>query len=133
MVINMGEILWKDRKRVLGMPLSFTKYSFTEERFFLETGFFNSKEDEVRLYRILDLQLNRSLWQKIFGVGTIIVNSADKSLGTFAIKNIKNAKQVKEQLSDLVELNRDKKRVVNREMMFDSDVDTEEDDDNQDF
>ena len=32
------EILWKDRKRgFLGLPLSFTKYSLTKERLFVET------------------------------------------------------------------------------------------------
>ena len=54
-------LIWKDRKRnILGMPFSFTSYSLTEERLFIETGFFNSVENEVRLYRILDVQLRRS-------------------------------------------------------------------------
>ena len=43
-------ILWKDRKRpFLGLPWSFTKYKVDEDRLYLETGFFNSTEDEVRL------------------------------------------------------------------------------------
>ncbi len=121
--------LWKDRKRTfLGLPLSFTKYCLTDDRLFIETGFFNSVENEVRLYRILDLQLSRSLGQKIFGLGTIKVKSADKTMGDFEIKNIKNSKAVKEQLSNLVEEMRDKKRVVNREMMVD---DTDDDDERE--
>ena len=127
----MSEIncIWKDRKRTfLGLPWSFTKYKLTEDRLFIETGFFNSIENEVRLYRILDLQLTRSLGQKIFGLGTIKVKSADKTLADFEIKNIKNSKEVKEQLSQLVEDMRDKKRVVNREMMISSDSDDDEDD-----
>lgn len=122
----MSEInyIWKDRKRTfLGLPWSFTKYKLTEDRLFIETGFLNSVENEVRLYRILDLQLTRSLGQKIFGLGTIKVKSADKTLADFEIKNIKNSKEVKEQLSQLVENMRDKKRVVNREMMISSDSD----------
>lgn len=113
------KIIWKDRKRTLfGLPLSFTKYSLEEDRLFIETGFFNSVENEVRLYRIMDLQLSRTLGQKMFGLGTIKVKSADKTLGDFEIKNIKNSKEVKEQLSKLVEEMRDKKRVVNRELMM---------------
>ena len=85
------KIIWKDRKRTLfGLPLSFTKYSLEEDRLFIETGFFNSVENEVRLYRIMDLQLSRTLGQKMFGLGTIKVKSADKTLGDFEIKNIKN-------------------------------------------
>ena len=42
--------IWKDRKRTfLGLPWSFTKYKLTEDRLFIETGFFNSIENEVRL------------------------------------------------------------------------------------
>ena len=126
--------IWKDRKRTfLGLPWSFTKYKLTEDRLFIETGFFNSIENEVRLYRILDLQLSRSLGQKIFGLGTIKVKSADKTLADFEIKNIKNSKEVKEQLSQLVEDMRDKKRVVNREMMINSDSDDEDDFSNDDI
>ena len=116
------KIIWKDRKRTLfGLPLSFTKYSLEEDRLFIETGFFNSVENEVRLYRIMDLQLSRTLGQKMFGLGTIKVKSADKTLGDFEIKNIKNSKEVKEQLSKLVEEMRDKKRVVNRVLMMEDD------------
>ena len=46
------EYIWKDRKRVLGMPLSFTPYSMTEDRLFISVGFFTLKDDEVLLYRV---------------------------------------------------------------------------------
>ena len=64
------QYLWKDRKRFLGMPLSFTRYRLSEDRLFCEKGFLNIKADEVLLYRVRDLQLNMSLAQRIFGVGT---------------------------------------------------------------
>mgnify|MGYP000847267682 FL=1 len=126
------EILWKDRKRgFLGLPLSFTKYSLTKERLFVETGFINSMENEVRLYRILDVQMTRTLGQKMFGLGSINVHSSDASLKDFTIKNIKKPKYVKELLSELVEKQRDEKRVVNRELMASS-IDDDELDDNDD-
>jgi len=126
------EILWKDRKRgFLGLPLSFTKYSLTKERLFVETGFINSVENEVRLYRILDVQMTRNLGQKMFGLGSINVHSSDASLKDFTIKNIKKPKCVKELLSELVEKQRDEKRVVNRELMASS-IDDDELDDHDD-
>ena len=126
------EILWKDRKRgFLGLPLSFTKYSLTKERLFVETGFINSVENEVRLYRILDVQMTRNLGQKMFGLGSINVHSSDASLKDFTIKNIKKPKYVKELISDLVEKQRDEKRVVNRELMASS-IDDDELDDHDD-
>lgn len=115
-------VVWKDRKRTfLGLPWSFTKYSLTEDRLFVQTGFFKTVENEVRLYRILDLRLERSLGQKMFGLGSVIVNSSDKNLGTFTLKNIKKSKYVKELVAELVEKERDEKRVVSREFMGDDD------------
>jgi len=126
------EILWKDRKRgFLGLPLSFTKYSLTKVRLFVETGFINSVENEVRLYRILDVQMTRTLGQKMFGLGSINVLSSDASSKDFTIKNIKKPKYVKELLSELVEKQRDEKRVVNRELMASS-IDDDGLDDNDD-
>ena len=110
--------IWKERKRnALGLPWTFTKYALTDDRLFITSGLLKTVEDEVRLYRIMDLALSQTLSQKIFGIGTILVSSADKSMRDFEIKNIKKPRDVKEQLSKLVEENRDKKRVTNREFM----------------
>lgn len=122
-------VIWSDRKRTLfGLPLSFTKYTLTEERLFIQTGLFTTVEDEVRLYRILDVKLTRTLGQKIFGVGSIHVCSADKSMADFEITSVKNSADVKEKLSELVEKNRVEKRVMNREAMFGQEVGYDEDD-----
>ncbi len=113
---------WQDRKRTLfGLPLSFTKYSLTEEKLLIKTGFLSLNEEEVRLYRILDVTLKKSLRQRIFGVGTIHCCSADKSTPEFDIKAVKNPEWVKETLSDLIEAERSRKRVSGREYMTDDD------------
>ena len=114
--------LWSDRKRHLGLPLSFTKYTLREDKLIIDKGFLNLTQDEVRLYRILDVELLRPLGQRIFGVGTIRVHSSDRSLGDFEIQKVRNAARVKELLSEKVEEERQKKRVVSREYM-DDDVD----------
>jgi len=49
---------WKDRKRILGLPITFTRYRLSEDRLFLEKGFFNIKQEEVLLYRVRDLELH---------------------------------------------------------------------------
>ena len=122
------EILWEDRKRpFLGLPISFTKYRLSEDRLFINTGFFTLKEDEIRLYRILDIEFTATLYQRIFGIGTLRIKSSDKSAGNFEIKHIKKPRDIKELLSKRVESERDKKRVINREMMgIDNDFDNEE-------
>ena len=97
------EYLWEDRKRHCGMPLSFTKYKLSVDRLFFETGALNTEEEEVQLYRIRDISVRRSLWQKICGVGTVTVNSSDKSAPTIMLKNVKRPKDVKELLNEQVE------------------------------
>ena len=118
------EYLWSDKKRTLfGLPLSFTTYAFDKERFYVKKGLFTLTRDEVRLYRIMDLSLRQTLGQRIFGVGSIFCESADKTMKNFVIKNIKNSEDVMEQLSKLVEDERDRKRVSSREYLHDEDDD----------
>lgn len=126
---NQNELLWKDRKRTkfFGLPWTFTVYRLTEDRLLIKRGFFTTHEDEVRLYRILDISLKRTLLQKIFGLGSIICHSSDKTMGDFEIMNIKHSYDVKSLLSDLVEKERMAKRVTNREFMVDDECDFDSD------
>ena len=93
----MEKELWSDRKRVLffGLPLSFTTYRLTSNRLFINSGLLTQTQDEVRLYRITDVSLSRTLIQRIFGLSTIHCNSSDKTLGNFDIVNVKDGESVK--------------------------------------
>lgn len=55
------------------------------------------------LYRVRDISLQISLGQKIFGVGSVIVASSDKSTPELVLKNIKAPRRVKELLHKQVE------------------------------
>ena len=62
-----------------------------------------ASEEELLLYRVRDLTLTRSLWQRIFGVGTITVTSSDRTTPSLEIKNIKKSKDIKELIHSKVE------------------------------
>ena len=111
------EYLWKDRKRRLGLPLSFTRYRLSEDRLFCETGFLNLKSDEVLLYRVQDLELSMRLGQRIFGVGTVCVHSSDKSMPHLDLKNVKDPRKVKELIHQSVEQAKDKRRMRATEVL----------------
>ncbi len=129
--MNKENLKWYDRKRLwCGLPWTFTKYGLSEDRFFVETGFFTTNNYDVRLYRIMNTSLSRSLVQKIFGLGTIHIDGTDKDLGCFDIVNIKNCEAVKELLDEAVESERIRNKVVVRE--YASDADEECDDDAHD-
>lgn len=130
---------WEDRKRHLGMPMSFTKYRLSEDRLFCETGLLNVRADEVLLYRIRDLQLNISLGQRLFGVGTVTVISSDQSVPHLELVNVKNPRDVKELIHRSVEEAKDRRRMRTMEVMSggssghcDSDPDGIDDDDDLD-
>ena len=111
------EYLWKDRKRYFGLPLSFTRYALSEDRLFTSVGFLNIRDDEVLLYRVRDIDLERRLFQRIFGVGTITVMSSDKSMPNLVLKNIKDPVMVKEIIHKQVEEMKIKRRVRVGEIM----------------
>jgi uncharacterized membrane protein YdbT with pleckstrin-like domain len=123
------ESLWKDRKRYFGLPLSFTRYALSEDRLFLSEGFLNIKDDEILLYRVRDIDTERSLWQRLFGVGTVTVASSDKTMPNLVLKNVKDPVFVKELIHQQVEEAKIKRRVRFGEIMTDA---AEDLDDNMD-
>ena len=88
--------LWSDRKRILGMPITFTKYMLSKDRLFLQQGLFSTAYDETVLYRIRDISVTISLGQRIFGVGTVLVHSSDNTHPHMALVNIRRPMEVKE-------------------------------------
>ena len=122
------EVLWKDRKRYFGLPISFTKYSLSggeNPRIFRETGLFNLKEEELLLYRVRDLSLSRSLGQRIFGVGTITLHSSDKTTPTLELVNIANPKDVKEKIFSKVEEAKATRRMRTTELLEEPETEDE--------
>ena len=117
------EFLWKDRKRYFGLPLSFTRYCLSEDRLFVSEGFLNIKDDEILLYRVRDIDTRRSLWQRLFGVGTVTVISSDKTMPALVLKNIKDPVFVKELIHKQVEEMKIRRRVRFGEIMTAADDD----------
>ena len=111
MGFTADKLLWSDRKRYFGLPLSFTKYAISEDRLFQSTGILNLKYEEILLYRIRDISLSRSFGQRIFGVGSITVTSSDKSRPILVMQNVKDAAEVKELLHEQVEDMKIRRRV----------------------
>ena len=100
-------IEWQDKKRILGMPISFTKYSLvvSEEwtKIFVKTGLLFTREEEINLYRIYDISMTSSLFDKIFGVGTITLYSKDESTPCLQLMHVKNPKEVRNMLANKIE------------------------------
>ena len=122
--------IWHDRKRILGMPITFTRYALSNDRLFIRRGWLNIHQDEVLLYRVRDLCVKVNLWQRIFGVGTISIASTDKSVPTLILKNVRQPFEVKELIHENVERMKIERRMRIGEMSMDiddSDMDFESD------
>ena len=102
-----SKILWKDKKRIWGMPITFTRYTLAENedwtKLFVNVGFLSTHEEEVNMYRIYDISVSRTLGDKIFGVGTITLFSKDESTPTVTLWHIKNPYEIRNMLAKIVE------------------------------
>ncbi len=112
------EILWQDKKRpFVGLPLSFTKYTLWPDKLVIDVGFFVRRQNEVRLYRIVDFSVRQNLIQRMFGIGDIVVSSSDNSEADFVIREVKKPYEVKDKISDRVEKERVKNKVIAGEFL----------------
>ena len=111
-----ASIIWTDKKRILGMPISFTRYSLVTNnedwtKLFIKSGLLSTSMDEINLYRIYDIQIHQGLFQKLFGVGTITLYSKDITSSTAEIINIKNPYKIRNLLAEKIEDSRTQKGV----------------------
>lgn len=113
------EPVWCDRKRltVFALPISFTIYTLTESRISIQRGLLNTHEEEIMLFRVRDISYTQSLFERLANTGTVIISSTDATTPVVKLEHVKNAKDVKELLLQLVEQNRKKNRVRTAEVM----------------
>ncbi len=103
-----NELIMRERKRwgFFGIPWTFTKYNLFKKKMVIQTGLFKTVENEILLYRIVDVTYSRALFQKLFKLGTIVVHARDKTTPVLVIKNIKHSRDFKDKLSEMVEQDR---------------------------
>lgn len=113
-----------ERKRwlFLGLPFTFTKYTVTEEQITINSGLFTRIENDCYMYKIQDTVLSVSLIQRIFGIATVVCKTSDVTHGQLVLKNIKNAKAIKDFIVECSEEQRMKRRTINT-LNIDADVD----------
>lgn len=106
---------FRERKRWLffGLPFTFTVYTVKEEMITVNTGFLNKEENDCFMYKVQDVTLKTSLFERIFGLGTIVCYTGDTTSQTLVLTHIKNAKSVKEFILEQSEIARRKRRTLN--------------------
>lgn len=90
------------------LHLNFTWYKISKDELIITKGFFNRRTDTVELYLLKDPDMQETVWQRIFKVGTIGVkidsHSTSNRAGMYIeMKNIKNPAEVRKLLRDYIE------------------------------
>lgn len=104
-----------ERKRWLffGLPFTFTKYTVTDEVITVNDGLLNTKENDCYLYKVQDVELQVSLAERIFKLGTVACYTGDNTHPQLFLTHIKNAKEIKNYILKASEEARRRRRTLN--------------------
>lgn len=122
-----------ERKRIMffGLPFTFTKYSIGPEKLNIKRGFLSITEDDAYMYKVQDVRLTKSFWERIFHLGTIICFTGDTTDPKLELKHIKHSNEIKEYLlsaSEEARLRRRTRYNVNTGVDLDDDDQISEED-----
>lgn len=107
------EFVEKKRWLFLGMPFTFTKYYIKENTITIDSGLLKKVENDCYMYKVQDVELEISLSERIFGLGTIVCYTGDTTHPKLYIEHIKNAKEIKNFILKESEEARRKRRTLN--------------------
>ena len=123
---------YKERKRwvFFGLPFTFTVYSIETEKITINKGLLKTTEDSLYMYKIIDVKLERSLFERIFGLGTVVCYTGDVTDKILKFEHIKKAKEINDFIFNNSEEMRKKRRTLNTQnltggvdVLFDTDGD----------
>lgn len=106
---------YMERKRWLffGLPFTFTKYTVTDEVITVNEGLLNTRENDCYLYKVQDVELQMSLPERIFGLGTVACYMGDNTHPQLFLAHIRNAREIKNYILKASEEARRKRRTLN--------------------
>lgn len=127
--IDDDTIVYEERKRWLlfGLPWTFTKYTITPGVITIHQGLLNSSEDDCYMYKIQDVKLSSSFWEKLAGVATITCYTGDITTPELRLVHIRHAREIKSYLLKTSEEARLKRRTLHTVDIGAHDVDLDDD------
>ena len=87
------------------------RYEITTQRVRIRQGVFSKRTDELELYRVKDSIVLEPFWQRLFGLGNIVISTNDTTTPTITLEALPNAREIREKLRSATEECRDRKRV----------------------
>ncbi len=63
---------------LLGLPfLGRQRIRVTNERIVIEAGFWNKVRDDIEVFRLRDVVVKQSIWNRIFRIGDVVIKSVE--------------------------------------------------------
>jgi membrane protein YdbS with pleckstrin-like domain len=78
------------------------KYTVTDRRIFVRHGLLSVTEETARLGRVQDITLRQSIFDRLFGVGTLSIDTAGTEGGALDLRGLRNPTGVRELVENAV-------------------------------
>lgn len=109
------EDMFTERKRwvFLGLPFTFTVYHIGENVLTVDTGFFKKIENDCYMYKIQDVELTSSFFERICKLGTVVCYTGDTTHPKLLIQHVRHAREIKNYILGASEEARMRRRTLN--------------------
>ena len=85
------------------LTLRCTSYVLTSERLRITTGVFSRRSEELELYRVKDLTVEQPFFQRLFGLGRLILHTSDRTNPTVVLPAISDVQELRDTVRGRVE------------------------------
>ncbi|MGV8137302.1 MAG: PH domain-containing protein [Mangrovibacterium sp.] len=87
------------------------RYEITPEELKYYSGILSRKHEFIELYRVKDFRIDRPFIYRVFGLGTLVIYTSDKTTPVFRMEAIRKTEDTYTILRGFVERNRREKHV----------------------
>jgi uncharacterized membrane protein YdbT with pleckstrin-like domain len=95
-----------------------TTYHFAKSRLTWRTGILSRNAESLELYRVADVTMRQPLFQRLFGVGRIVLSTADANHREVVLEGVPRPDHFRDWLTDAVQQTRRERGM--REIQMDS-------------
>jgi uncharacterized membrane protein YdbT with pleckstrin-like domain len=102
----------RKRTKLFALPICFTTYTISDDKITITSGFLSITVDDAFMYKVQDVKLTISFFERIFRLGSIICYTGDTTHPELKLEHIKNANTIKDFLMTASEEARRKRRTI---------------------
>ncbi|MFK4448546.1 membrane protein YdbS with pleckstrin-like domain [Caballeronia udeis] len=81
------------------LQVKFTEFEIDAERITCRKGILNRTVQRVELFRIQDVTSVHPWWQRMFGIGAVVVTTSDSNNPVWRLPGMKDAEQLRNELN----------------------------------